>query len=251
MKLEGVHNKGQARIFRNPVLEMLTISNPLVIWGMYIPLLSYLLIKGINTTGFSSGKVSLIFFSGTLFWTFFEYVFHRFVFHWVNEHPVISRLTFILHGNHHHYPRDRRRLFMPPLPSLLISGSLLGIMYLFMNRTAFIFYPGFMIGYLLYATMHYAIHAWHPPFKWMKALWRNHHLHHYTHEEKGFGVSSLLWDKIFGTSFDLTRHKEDQAKARALMFSTKGQCSKNCSSNCQAPARVQPCHQHQPSPHEN
>jgi sterol desaturase/sphingolipid hydroxylase (fatty acid hydroxylase superfamily) len=33
----------------------------------------------------------------------------------------------------------------------------------------------------------------------MKALWRNHHLHHYKAPEKGFGVSSVLWDVVFGT----------------------------------------------------
>lgn len=46
--------------------------------------------------------------------------------------------------------------------------------------------------------MHYAIHAFAPP-KEMKALWRNHHLHYYKYPEKGFGVSSLLWDTIFQT----------------------------------------------------
>ena len=72
--------------------------------------------------------------------------------------------------------------------------------------------------YLLYASMHYAIHAWNPPFKWMKPLWRNHHLHHYKDEEKGFGVSSTIWDLVFGTMFDLKKEKEDKEKVKALMF---------------------------------
>src|SRR5688500_466610 len=37
MKFERIHNKGQARLFRQPALEMLTKANPLVIWGMYLP----------------------------------------------------------------------------------------------------------------------------------------------------------------------------------------------------------------------
>ncbi|HOA37827.1 MAG TPA: sterol desaturase family protein [Flavihumibacter sp.] len=50
--------------------------------------------------------------------------------------------------------------------------------------------------------MHYAIHTWKPPFKWMKGLWRNHHLHHYKDEGKGYGVSTTVWDRVFGTMFD-------------------------------------------------
>ena len=75
-----------------------------------------------------------------------------------------------------------------------------------------------MLGYLMYGTMHFAIHAWNPPFRWMKPLWRNHHLHHYKDEEKGFGVSSTFWDHVFGTMFDLKKEKEDKEKVAELMF---------------------------------
>ena len=57
----------------------------------------------------------------------------------------------------------------------------------------------------------------------MKPLWRNHHLHHYKDEGKGFGVSSTLWDHVFGTMFDLYREKEDTAKVRELMFDKKAE----------------------------
>ena len=73
----------------------------------------------------------------------------------------------------------------------------------------------------MYGSMHYAIHAWNPPFKWMKPLWRNHHLHHYKNEHNGFGVSSTLWDHIFGTMFDLKNEKEDKEKVKELMFNYK------------------------------
>jgi sterol desaturase/sphingolipid hydroxylase (fatty acid hydroxylase superfamily) len=87
-----------------------------------------------------------------------------------------------------------------------------------MGSHALMFFPGFLLGYLLYASMHYAIHAWNPPFKWMKPLWRNHHLHHYKNEHHGFGVSSTLWDLVFGTMFDLKNEKEDKEKVKALQF---------------------------------
>jgi sterol desaturase/sphingolipid hydroxylase (fatty acid hydroxylase superfamily) len=55
----------------------------------------------------------------------------------------------------------------------------------------------------------------------MKPLWRNHHLHHYKDEGKGFGVSTTLWDRVFRTMFDLTKEKEDKQKVSELMFERK------------------------------
>ena len=74
MKFEKIHNKGQARLFQNPYLEMLTKANPLVIWGMYLPVLSYLLIRAKVHFHFSSGRILLTFLAGMFFWTFFEYI---------------------------------------------------------------------------------------------------------------------------------------------------------------------------------
>jgi len=151
------------------------------------------------------------------FWTFFEYIMHRWAFHMVAESERAKKIVYVMHGNHHHFPRDKERLFMPPVPSLIIASILFSIMYLLMGQMVFMFFPGFLIGYLLYGSMHYAIHAWAPPFKFLKPLWRNHHLHHYKSDDKGFGVSSSFWDRVFGTYFD-ANEKEDKEKAKALMF---------------------------------
>src|SRR5690606_13379024 len=199
MKFEKIHNKGQAQIFRNQYLEYFTKTHPLVIWGMYLPVIIFLLYYSSNTLMYSYTKVAALFFGGLFFWTFFEYIMHRFVFHWVSDNPKIQRISYVMHGNHHEFPRDKQRLFMPPVPSIIISSLVFLIMYAIMQKNAMTFFPGFILGYLMYGSMHYAIHAWNPPFKWMKPIWRNHHLHHYKTEDKGFGVSSHIWDKIFGT----------------------------------------------------
>lgn len=221
MQFEKIHNKGQARLFKNPFLEMLTKSHPLFIWGMYIPILGYIIYLAAVEYDFTTTRIVFTFLGGMFFWTLFEYISHRFIFHLVSEKPGLQKFAYILHGNHHHYPRDKQRLFMPPVPSLIISSTIFGLMYLLMGSYAFMFFPGFMIGYLMYGTMHYAIHAWNPPFKWMKPLWRNHHLHHYKNEHNGFGVSSTLWDHVFGTMFDLKNEKEDKEKVQELMFEKK------------------------------
>lgn len=223
MKFEKIHNKGQAQLFQNRYLEYLTKTHPLVIWGIYIPIIAFSLYYSIAVIQLSLLKSSLIFIAGMFGWSLFEYAIHRFLFHYIAESDRATRIVYILHGNHHEYPRDKQRLFMPPVPSLIIAtiifSSMYGIGYLFgVIPSVYAFFPGFLLGYLIYGTMHYAIHAWNPPFKWMKGLWRNHHLHHYKEQEKGFGVSSTLWDHVFGTMFDLKKEKEDKAKVSELMF---------------------------------
>lgn len=203
MKFEKIKNKGQARLFESQYLEKMTKTHPLVIWGMYVPVIILMLYYSSHTIGFSAPSIILVFFGAIVFWTLFEYVMHRYIFHLVSEKGRIQRIIYVMHGNHHEFPRDKERLFMPPVPSLILSSILFSLFYLFLGKYAFPFFPGFLLGYLIYGSMHYAIHAWNPPFKFMKPLWRNHHLHHYKSDEKGFGVSSSIWDRVFGTFFNI------------------------------------------------
>ena len=223
MKIEKIHNKGQARLFRSNHLEYFTKTHPLVIWGIYLPLIIFLLYYSYSVKNISPLSLLLSFVVGILFWTLFEYFIHRYVFHFMAESERAKKIVYILHGNHHGYPRDRERLFMPPVPSLIIASFVFCVMFFVskvfgVNEYVFSFFAGFILGYLIYGSMHYAIHAFTPPFKWMKPLWRNHHLHHYKQQEKGFGVSSTLWDHVFGTMFDLKKEKEDKMKVSELMF---------------------------------
>ncbi|KIC91187.1 sterol desaturase family protein [Flavihumibacter sp. ZG627] len=218
MKFEKIHNKGQAQLFRNQYLEMLTKTHPLVIWGMYLPIIIGFPWYGLQHDNYSIFQMSLLFVGGMFFWTFFEYIMHRWIFHMVAENERAQRIIYVLHGNHHHFPRDKERLFMPPVPSLIIASIIFSLQYLVIGSLAFSFFPGFMLGYLMYGSMHYAIHAWNPPFKWMKPLWRNHHLHHYKNDHQGFGVSTTIWDHVFGTMFDLDKEKEDKEKVKELMY---------------------------------
>jgi sterol desaturase/sphingolipid hydroxylase (fatty acid hydroxylase superfamily) len=221
MEFDKIYNKGQAQLFKNQYLEFLTKTHPLVIWGMYLPILILLPYYSSAVLNYSGTAVFLFFLGGCFFWTLTEYILHRFVFHYHAESEFGKKIHYILHGNHHEYPRDKERLFMPAAPSLIIASVLFLMMYLVLGKNVFPFFPGFLFGYLMYGSMHYAIHAWNPPFKWMKGLWRNHHLHHYKEDDRGFGVSSTLWDHIFGTMFDLKKEKEDKEKVKELMFARK------------------------------
>lgn len=198
MEFDKIKNKGQARLFKNDYLEMMTKTHPIVVYCMYFPVIAFMLYHGAAHKGIGAGTEALLFFAGVLFWTFFEYMMHRYLFHMIVSSPRAVRFIYTLHGVHHEYPRDKERLFMPPAPSLILACIIFGSMKLIMGWYALSFFPGFLFGYILYGSMHFAIHAFAPP-RFLKALWRNHHLHHYKAPNKGFGVSSVLWDIVFGT----------------------------------------------------
>lgn len=198
MEFAKIKNKGQARLFQSDVLELMTKTHPIIVYAMYFPVIAWMLYNGVTARGLTAGREALVFAGGVLSWTLFEYIMHRWVFHIIAESPRAKRIVYTMHGVHHEYPRDKDRLFMPPVPSLILATIIFYLTYLAMGWNALAFFPGFLFGYILYGSMHYAIHAFAPP-KFMKALWRNHHLHHYKQPDKGFGVSSVLWDVIFGT----------------------------------------------------
>lgn len=210
MQFDKIKNKGQARLFKSDYLELMTKTHPLVIYSMYFPVIIFMLYYGAAYKGLSIGAEVLLFIGGALFWSLFEYIMHRYIFHMVVESPRATRFVYTMHGVHHEFPRDKERLFMPPVPSIIIACLLFSLNYFLIGSQALAFFPGFLFGYIMYGSMHFAIHAFAPP-RFLKALWRNHHLHHYKAPDKGFGVSSVLWDVVFRT---VPRKEEESAAAQ-------------------------------------
>src|SRR6202012_5501340 len=97
MKFEKINNKGQAQLFKNQYLEMLTKTHPLVIWGMYLPIIIYFLYYSVGRLDYPVVRIALVFLAGMLFWTFFEYLMHRYVFHMIAESPRARKFIYTLH----------------------------------------------------------------------------------------------------------------------------------------------------------
>ncbi len=198
MKVKKQHS-GSKKLFENEILEKLTrthISVPLTIFSLYSAALLY---WNIQHTSLSIPTTILIFFAGVLSFTWVEYMVHRYVFHLKTYTTIRAKIQYIIHGVHHEFPKDKDRLAMPPLLSITISTILLLIFKVIMGDFVFAFLPGFLTGYALYLLIHYIVHAYAPPKKIFKALWINHSVHHYKEGEVIFGVSSPLWDYIYGT----------------------------------------------------
>jgi sterol desaturase/sphingolipid hydroxylase (fatty acid hydroxylase superfamily) len=198
------------RMFRNGLLENLSKVHFTVPLYIYVPTVAYFIYRS-----FSEGINGLAFFGymafGLAVWTATEYVLHRFIFHYIPKQKWALRLHFIFHGVHHDYPRDKMRLVMPPSASIPLAVIFYSLFAWLFNDAAALhaFFPGFLIGYLIYDMLHYAMH--HHNFKsgLMKKIKQHHMLHHYQDATKGFGVSSVIWDKVLNSDFnkDLVEQK--------------------------------------------
>lgn len=191
------------KLFQNPIMNSLSKvhwSVPLII---FIPTISYLIYRG-----FASEAIPVLWTLGYILfglfvWTFTEYFLHRFVFHFHPTSEFGKKIHFIFHGIHHDYPCDRLRLVMPPSVSIPLATLFYFFFTLFFSTEAiFPFFGGFLFGYLVYDMFHYMIHHVQVKGRLWNAL-KSHHLkHHYVDDEKGFGVSSKLWDLIIRSDFD-------------------------------------------------
>jgi sterol desaturase/sphingolipid hydroxylase (fatty acid hydroxylase superfamily) len=145
------------RMFKVDWMEALSkvhFSVPII---LYFPVVVWCIIMAEKT------ECSLaLFFGGLLFWTFTEYILHRFLFYWVPPGEWGKRLHFIWHGVHHDYPNDRLRLVLPPSVSIALAILFyFGFKMIIPTPSVFPFFAGFLLGYLFYDTMHYAMHHLH------------------------------------------------------------------------------------------
>lgn len=193
-----IHKKGTTQLFNSKLLEFLSRTTPTITLMTFLPMIFFSLYLAHFENHFSLGRIALLFIGAVFFWTLFEYAFHRFVFHIMGDSDAAKRFRYVMHGIHHEYPLDPERLFMPPVPGLLISAALFGIFYLAIGQWVWAFFPGFLTGYLIYVFTHYAIHKYKPP-KPLQFMWKHHSHHHYQDDDRAFGVSNLFWDRIFGT----------------------------------------------------
>ena len=192
-------NKGQKVMFENPTLEKLTRTHISVPIAIFVTAAVALATYAYRYTDLPKPTIGALFGAGLFAFTLVEYLLHRYLFHMSTHTERREKIQYNFHGVHHEFPKDKGRLAMPPVVSVLLATSILGLFYLLMQEAAFAFFPGFILGYAGYLFVHYIMHAYQPPKNFFKTLWINHAVHHYKDQSKAYGVSSPLWDYVFRT----------------------------------------------------
>jgi sterol desaturase/sphingolipid hydroxylase (fatty acid hydroxylase superfamily) len=192
------------QMFESPILNKLSRVHwtmPLFVW---VPVVFFCFYQSLFVFETSLLDFLMYLVLGFGIWTISEYILHRFVFHYHPTSELGKKIHFITHGVHHDYPNDSMRLVMPPALSIILSIPFLVIFnYIFggFNGASCAAFSGLVIGYLSYDMLHYAVHH----AKWNNSYFvklKHHHMfHHFQDPDNGFGVSSTVWDIVFGTLF--------------------------------------------------
>ncbi|QTE39548.1 sterol desaturase family protein [Mucilaginibacter sp. P25] len=204
MKKKYISNSQESvRMFKSDFLEGLSKVHYTVPLYIFVPVIGYCSYKFFDL-GLDILTYIGLFIFGLFIWTITEYIMHRFVFHYQPSEKLewAQRLHFIMHGVHHDYPSDAKRLVLPPSLSIpLATGFFFLFKWLLPVNYIWGFFPGFILGYLFYDISHYAMHHFNFKSGLFKKIKQHHMLHHYQDPEKGYGVSSPFWDKIFRSDF--------------------------------------------------
>ncbi|MHC1682716.1 MAG: sterol desaturase family protein, partial [Clostridiaceae bacterium] len=161
-----IHQDEPIRLFKSNFLEFFTHISPITVLVIWVPVVLYCLVRSALTLPAKTAGwlIPLAYLIGLFFWTFAEYILHRFVFHFHAKSAAGQRITFLFHGVHHAQPQCKTRLVMPPVVSIPLAALFFGLFYLILAvllPAANWFLPifaGFLTGYLVYDLTHYATH---------------------------------------------------------------------------------------------
>jgi len=186
-------------IFRNKFIDRcLARAHPAFPAVFFVPTVSALMTRHHQNGLF---KVEALLCSvGILIFTFIEYAVHRWLFHRKVPASVQGKVqSFLMHGYHHHYPMDPTRLVLPPLVTLPLALAVFSVLVGALGPPGNYIFAGITLGYVCYDSLHYCSHhsrTKRGPLAWLR---RYHALHHRSAQPNRFGVSSPLWDRVFGT----------------------------------------------------
>jgi sterol desaturase/sphingolipid hydroxylase (fatty acid hydroxylase superfamily) len=132
--------------------------------------------------------------AGFVTWTFLEYVLHR---------SVLHRKTYFapMHGQHHASPLAFIGTPAWVSVSVLSACFLLPVWWWASFNLADGLTVGVMLGYWWYGVVHHIIHhhANKSSPSYFNGLRAWHMRHHYSPKSGNFGVTTSVWDRIFGT----------------------------------------------------
>lgn len=199
------HSDTPIRLFKSDFLEFFSHISPMTVIVIWLPVAVYFFTRPVVAAGRVEWFVPVGFLLGLFLWTFLEYTLHRFLFHFPARGALQERISFLFHGVHHAQPQCKTRLVMPPAVSIPMAVIMYGLLYLLLavllNISQWVapLTSGLLIGYLIYDLTHYATHHFPMRGGYAKFLKRYHMQHHYKTPNQRFGVSSPLWDWVFGT----------------------------------------------------
>jgi len=140
--------------------------------------------------------IALCFVAGGLGWTLAEYLLHRFLMHEMRGRGLPSREHLTHHARRDYFAgAPQKALFSVVVTALMLPAAalLLGLTHALVLQT------GFIATYLFYEWLHRRAHTHPPRGRYGRWLRRHHFHHHFGRPMENHGVTTPVWDRIFGT----------------------------------------------------
>ena len=164
-----------------------------LVYPLIVVILGVALVRR-NTAGHQTGWAACVL-GGAALWTLLEYLIHRTFLH-------RGGVFTVMHAEHHAFPRayigTPAWISVPTFTLLVaapawlrgggnVAGGLTG---------------GIMLGYWWYGVVHHVIHhrTALPFARYFSRLRRHHQLHHHSAIGGNFGVTTVMWDVLLGTT---------------------------------------------------
>ena len=157
-------------------------------------------------------------FFGALSWTLTEYLMHRF-----NGHEMKGRTRFSREHLAHHAQPDT---FAPTVYKIAAAVAVIAPMWLVLRTVAgsigVAFTLGFGLAYLGYEWLHRRLHTHAPLNRYGAWARRQHFHHHFNAPHHNHGVTTDLWDRVFGTLAPVESVRIPRRHAPAWMLDETG-----------------------------
>ena len=135
---------------------------------------------------------------GCALWSPSEYLLHRFAMHSQGGQGPVA-------GEHRRHHRDPEATALPMRMLLhlavyaLVAVVAFGLAQILPTGVTVGLALGYAGGFAAYEILHWRSHHRAPGWRYTRWL-RRHHLEHHRHARRAFGVTTPLWDQIFGTT---------------------------------------------------
>ncbi|XP_052183581.1 dihydroceramide fatty acyl 2-hydroxylase FAH1-like [Diospyros lotus] len=187
------------RFFENEFLEFLTRTVWWAIPAIWLPVVWWFVSAAVQMH-VPPSDIAISMVGGIFVWTLLEYSLHRFLFHIKTTGYWGNTLHYLIHGCHHKHPMDGYRLVFPPAATAILLVPLWNLIkFITPPSVAPALFGGGLLGYVMYDCTHYYLHHGKPEKGISTQLKRFHMNHHFRVQDKGFGITSSFWDKVFGT----------------------------------------------------
>ena len=134
---------------------------------------------------------------GVLLWTFLEYLIHRFMGHY---RPWRGNIFEQEHTRHHSQGNYFAPAWKKGGAAVLVTAILSPPAVLLVGwAPGLSFVLGFVTFYLTYELLHRLAHVHAGVGFYGRWLRRHHFHHHFVHPKMNHGVTSPIWDVVFGT----------------------------------------------------